>query len=71
MMRWLNIWNLVFYLLLLLGYIKPSGENNGEELYNVDVYQCHITGAYEGEIVRWLQTGEFQFDENCRPKWIE
>ena len=62
---------ILFYILLGIGCIKPAGDVDGRQIYDVDVCYQHITGAYQGEITRWLVTGDFQFDEDCRDKWIE
>jgi len=51
---------------MLVGVITPAGNVDGRPIYNVDGCRAHIDDAYKGEIVRWIETGEFKYDEDCR-----
>lgn len=62
---------IIFQTLLMCGIVEPMHDNNeGRELYylyvlNEDTKEVeHVYEyAYEEEILHWLETGEFQYNE--------
>jgi hypothetical protein len=61
---------IIFYIYMLVGVITPAGNVDGRPIYNVDSCRAHIDNAYKGEIVRWIETGEFKYDEDCRDIYV-
>jgi hypothetical protein len=57
---------LLFYFMLIKGIICYSGEHEGRPLYSFTTKQGEYVGhAYRGEILNYLSTGSFEYDEDC------
>jgi hypothetical protein len=54
--------NLMFVLQLHSGVIIPSGDVDGRAIYSIP--SAGIEYAYKAEIVQYLETGEFSYDED-------
>jgi hypothetical protein len=54
--------NLMFVLQLHSGVIIPSGDVDGRTIYSIP--SAGIEYAYKAEIVQYLETGEFSYDED-------
>ena len=56
----------MFNILLDAGVIVPMHETNDErELYTVNPKDGYVIDhAYKGEILNWIQTGEFEYNED-------
>lgn len=52
---------LFFFFQLLTGKIEPAGDVDGRPVYNVP--SAGIELAYKGELLEWIETGTFEFNE--------
>jgi hypothetical protein len=52
----------MFVLQLHSGVIIPSGDVDGRAIYSIP--SAGIEYAYKAEIVQYLETGEFSYDED-------
>jgi hypothetical protein len=62
----LIIANLMFVLQLHSGYIIPTDDVDGRTIYSVP--SAGIEYAYKAEIVQYLETGQFSYDETLDDK---
>ena len=55
---------LIFALYLLTGTVTPQQDVDGRETYTIFLEDgtC-IEHAYAGEVLKWIETGSFQYDE--------
>ena len=58
----LIIANLMFVLQLHSGYIIPTDDVDGRTIYSVP--SAGIEYAYKAEIVQYLETGQFDYNED-------
>ena len=58
--------NLMFVLQLHSGVIVPTGDVDGRAIYSVP--SAGIEYAYKAEIIQYLETGEFSYDETLDDK---
>jgi len=58
----LIIANLLFVLQLHTGIIIPDGDVDGRTMYSIP--SQFIEHAYKAEIIQYLETGEFKYDED-------
>lgn len=56
--------NIVFSVYLLLGIIEPQGEVDGREIYSIHHKSTKIEYAYKAEIIQYLETGQFEYNED-------
>jgi hypothetical protein len=54
--------NLMFVLQLHSGVIIPQGDVDGRHIYSVP--SAGIEYAYKAEIIQYLETGEFDYNED-------
>jgi len=54
--------NLMFVLQLHSGVIVPTGDVDGRTIYSIP--SAGIEYAYKAEIVQYLETGKFSYDED-------
>lgn len=56
---------LIFAAYLLTGTVSPQDEHEGRITYIIYLQDdtC-IEYAYKGEILNWIETGSFQYDED-------
>ena len=54
--------NLMFVLQLHTGVIIPTGDVDGRTIYSIP--SAGIEYAYKAEIVQYLETGKFSYDED-------
>jgi hypothetical protein len=54
--------NLMFVLQLHSGVIVPSGDVDGRAIYSVP--SAGIEYAYKAEIIQYLETGQFKYNED-------
>jgi len=62
----LIIANLMFVLQLHSGYIIPTDDVDGRTIYSIP--SAGIEYAYKAEIVQYLETGQFSYDETLDDK---
>ena len=58
----LVIANIMFVLQLHSGVIIPTGEVDGRTIYSMP--SANIEYAYKAEIIQYLETGEFDYNED-------
>ena len=60
---------LIFVLYLLTGTVTPQDEHEGRKTYVIFMKDntC-IEHAYKGEVLHWIETGSFQYDETLEDK---
>jgi hypothetical protein len=58
----LIIANLMFVLQLHSGYIIPTDDVDGRTIYSIP--SAGIEYAYKAEIVQYLETGQFKYNED-------
>ena len=61
---YLLIANLMFVLQLHSGVIVPTGNVDGRAIYSVP--SAGIEYAYKAEIIQYLETGEFDYNEDLQ-----
>jgi len=59
-----DVFLIKFYLMLLVGSITPSGENEGRPMYELDIEGVHVEYVYKEEIINYLKEGTFEYDED-------
>lgn len=52
-----------FYLLLLAGTVSRTGDNEGIHLYTIKDKETHIEYAYKEEVLHYIETGEFLYND--------
>ena len=56
---------LVFIWFLMNGTITPAGEHEGHKMYTVWFKDGKVIDyAYKGEVINYIETGEFIYDED-------
>ena len=58
--------NWLFVIYLHFGIIVPQGENNGRLTYAMYDNGFIIEYAYKEEIMNYIKTGEFYYDEDLK-----
>ena len=58
------MYNLIFRLYMLLGIVKPQDNVDGRTIYTIHTKSTHIEYAYKAEIIQYLETGQFEYDED-------
>lgn len=55
-----------FYFMLNIGLIIPSGDVDGRPMYDVYNNECALVAdhAYKGEIVQYIKTKSFMYNED-------
>jgi hypothetical protein len=62
---------LIFIWYLINGTIQPTQESvEGERMYNIHLKkeQKVIEYAYKNEVINWIETKEFKYDDYCQGK---
>jgi hypothetical protein len=54
---------IVFLWYLITGTITPSEMNDDRQLYTLKKDDLYIEYAYKEELINWIKTDEFVFDE--------
>lgn len=54
---------LVFLWYLITGTITPSDINDDRQMYTISKDELYVEYAYKEEIINWIKTDEFVFDE--------
>ena len=56
--------NIVFYWMLLTKTITPAGENDGHKMYTIWYKDGKVIDyAYKGEVLNYIKTGTFEYDD--------
>ena len=56
---------LIFVLYLCTGTVTPQDEHEGRETYTIrQADGTCIEHAYAGEVLNWIETGSFQYNED-------
>ena len=60
---------LIFALYLWTGTVTPQDEHEGRKTYTIhEKNGTCIEFAYKAEILNWIETGSFQYDETLEDK---
>lgn len=60
---------ILFLLLLKHGVVIPTNNCvNGSPVYNLKTESCTIEYAYSEEIIDWIETGTFKYNEDLNLK---
>lgn len=54
---------ILFYWMLTTGAIQPTEKNEGVQMYSFDANNVKIELAYKEEIINFLETGSFEYDD--------
>jgi hypothetical protein len=54
---------LIFRLYIVLGIVQPQDDVDGRTIYTIHTKSTHIEYAYKEEVLRYLETGVFTYDE--------
>lgn len=55
---------IVFLCYLILGTVQPTDTVDGRQTYTVCIDDVSIEHAYKGEILNWIDSGKFIYNEN-------
>jgi|Laugrespbdmm15sd_2_1035082.scaffolds.fasta_scaffold41186_1 hypothetical protein len=58
--------NLIFCWFLIIGTVKPQHDVDGRQTYTIN--SIAVEHAYRGEVLQWIETGSFQYDETLEDK---
>lgn len=61
---------ITFQVFLYIGLIIPSGDVDGREIYDLYTRDCEFVAdyAYKGEVLEYLETGTFEYNEDLSDK---
>jgi hypothetical protein len=63
---------ILFLYMFMTGYIEPTDEHEGRQMYSFTTKEGkRIENAYKGEIINYLKTGTFEYDEDCGDYLLE
>jgi predicted nucleotidyltransferase len=48
---------------MVLGIVQPQDDVDGRTIYTIHTKSTHIEYAYKAEVLRYLETGVFVYDE--------
>jgi len=54
---------IIFYIYILIGTIVPTECNDGVQMYNIIEDDGVIENAYKGEIINYIETGKFEYND--------
>lgn len=54
----------LFIIYLILGTVKPDGEYEGRKTYTLKTKEATYTHAYKAEIMEYIKTKEFKYNED-------
>jgi hypothetical protein len=55
---------IIFFIHIMVGNIQPNGDHEGRQMYSFKTKKGEtIETAYKGEILNYLSTGVFMYDE--------
>lgn len=54
---------IIFRLYMLLGIVRPQDDVDGRTIYTIHTKSTHIEYAYKAEVLQYLKTGVFVYDE--------
>ena len=62
---------IAFLWCVAMGTVIPNGDNDGRHLYELYDSDCNIISenAYKGEILEYLQTGTFEYNEDLADEY--
>jgi hypothetical protein len=55
---------ILFYWMLTTGAIQPTEKNDGVQMYSLEKNSVKIELAYKEEIINFLETGSFEYNED-------
>lgn len=58
--------NLIFWWFLIIGTVNPQQDVDGRQTYTIN--SIGVEHAYKGEVLQWIETGSFQYDETLEDK---
>jgi hypothetical protein len=58
------MYNLLFGLYMLLGIVKPQDKVDGRTIYTIHSKSTHIEYAYKGEVIQWIRSHQFEYNED-------
>ena len=57
------MYSIIFWLYMLLGIVTPHDDVDGRTIYTIHTKSTHIEYAYKAEVLQYLKTGVFVYDE--------
>jgi len=57
------MYSIIFRLYILLGIVRPQDDVDGRTIYTIHTKSTHIEYAYKAEVLQYLKTGVFVYDE--------
>ena len=57
------MYSIIFRLYILLGIVRPQDDVDGRTIYTLHTKSTHIEYAYKAEVLQYLKTGVFVYDE--------
>lgn len=57
------MYSIIFRLYILLGIVRPQDDVDGRTIYTIHTKSTHIEYAYKEEVLQYLKTGVFVYDE--------
>ena len=54
---------IIFYIYILIGTIVPTEQHEGHQMYNIIEDDGVIENAYKGEIINYIETGKFEYND--------
>ena len=54
---------IIFYWWLLTGTLVPAESHEGKQMYNIIEENGVIENAYEGEVMEYIKTGTFTYND--------
>lgn len=56
--------NLIFWWFLVIGTVNPQQDVDGRQTYTIN--SICVEHAYKGEVLQWIETGSFHYDEDLK-----
>lgn len=54
---------IIFYCWLLMGVLEPVEQHEGHQMYNIIQKDGVIENAYKGEVLNYIETGKFEYND--------
>lgn len=60
----INMIKIIFTWYLITGVVSPTEEVDGRQTYSIKLETSAIDYAYKEEILEWIETGTFEYNED-------
>lgn len=57
---------LIFLCYVIMGTVQPDGDVDGRQTYTLCINDTSIEYVYKGEILQWIESGEFVYNEDLK-----